>query len=299
MHKEEKKRKHLIGFTVKLFKKGLFAFIDLLLYGHFWIAAAALAMGIQTELLVNKQWNWSNLHAFIACGTLSIYALHRLVALGVISVDKEGRFQTLFQYRKHILFYAFFSGLAAAYFFFQLPFSLQSTLLIPCGLALAYVVPFLNGKRLRDLPFLKIFLIAITWAWITVVAPSKDGNLTSLQLLLMLIERAAFIFAITIPFDIRDLAMDKKAGVPTLPSAWGTNKAKRLAYWSLVFMLLCVGINVYLGLYTFSVFTALLLSALVSAYLISETHAHRHDYYFSGLLDGLMILQFLLVWGLS
>lgn len=281
-----------------ILKKGFIALINLLLYGHFWIAGAALAMSIQSSLLIQGQWKWSYLDGFITTGTLSIYALHRLVALGVISVDKEGRFQTLFEYRKHILAYAIIAGLAAAFFFFQLSFSLQSTLMIPSGLALAYVVPFLNGKRLRDLPFLKIFLIAIAWAWITVVAPGKGSDISLFSLSLMLVERAAFIFAITIPFDIRDLVMDQKAGVPTLPSAWGASKAKKMAYWSLIIMMLSVCGNAYLELYSTQSVIALSISALTSAFLVYKSHSQRHDYFYSGLMDGMMILQFLLIYAM-
>lgn len=280
----------------KMIKKLLIALINLLLYGHFWIAAAAMAMALQTTLLVDQSWSLTALDGFIASGTLSIYAIHRLVALGIISVDQQGRFQTLFQYRKHILLYALAATLAAAYFFFLLSFSLQLTLIFPSALALAYVVPLVNGKRLRDLPFLKIFLIAIAWAWITVVAPCQSSPISNINLALIFIERASFIFAITIPFDIRDLMMDQQAGVPTLPGTWGVAKAKRIAYWSLVIMMLSVGANVYLEFYNLIVFSALLGSALVSAFLIFLAHANRHDYFYSGLLDGVMILQFLLIY---
>jgi len=279
-----------------MLKKALTSIINLLLYGHFWIAAGALLMTMQTSLLLQKGWSWTALDGFIASGTLSIYALHRLVALGLMQGDKQARFLMIFHHRKSILLYAVISTAAAAYFFFQLSFLLQCTLLTPSVIALGYVIPMRNGKRLRDLPFLKIFLIAIAWAWITVIAPSKYLEVNNLQLALIFIERACFVFAITIPFDIRDLLMDEKAAVPTLPGTWGVGKAKSMAYMALLVMMISVFVNVYLDLYTIEIAIALLISALSSASFVYLAHENRHDYFYSGLMDGTMIVQFFLVW---
>lgn len=272
--------------------------VNLLLYGHFWIAAAALAMTIQSHMLLEGSWHWSNLDAFIASGTLTIYALHRMVALRLAGGDQmEGRFKVMQAFRWHIIAYAIIAAAFAAYFFWQLPLLLKLSLLVPNLIALGYVLPFLNGRRLRDLPYLKIFLIALSWAWITVVAPAQSVGLSiNSSIILMALERACFIFAITIPFDIRDLAQDEKAAVSTLPGALGILRAKRIALVSLVLMMILVTGNYWLGQYSTRILLALLLSALSSAYFIWKATPDKHDYYFTGLLDGTMIIQFGLIW---
>ena len=112
----------------------------------------------------------------------------------------------------------------------------------------------------------------------------------------MALERACFIFAITIPFDIRDIAQDQKAAVSTLPGALGILRAKRIALFSLVLMMIFVSGNYWLGQYSSGILFALLLSALSSAYFIWKASPDKHDYYFTGLLDGTMIIQFGLIW---
>jgi 4-hydroxybenzoate polyprenyltransferase len=272
--------------------------VNLLLYGHFWIAAAALAMTIQTHLLLEGSWHWSNLDAFIASGTLTIYALHRMVAIRIGGESpQEGRFKIMQDFRWHIIAYAILAAILAAYFYWQLPGFLKLSLLVPNLIALGYVLPLLNGRRLRDLPYLKIFLIALSWAWITVIAPAQSMGLSlDRSILLMALERACFIFAITIPFDIRDMALDKEAAVSTLPGQWGVLQAKRIALAALVVMAVLVSFNYWLDRYSFGVCLGLLLSAVSSAILIWKATPEKHDYYFTGLLDGTMIFQFGLVW---
>jgi 4-hydroxybenzoate polyprenyltransferase len=275
--------------------------INLLLYGHFWIAAAALAMTIQTHLLLEGSWNWSDLDAFIASGTLTIYALHRMVVLRLAGEHRpEGRFEIMETFRWHIIAYAALAAIIAAYFYWQLPASLKLSLLIPNLIALGYVLPLLNGRRLRDLPYLKIFLISLSWAWITVIAPAQSVGLAiDRSILLMALERACFIFAITIPFDIRDMVQDQQAAVSTLPGQWGILRAKRTALVALMMMMLLVLLNFGLGYYTPGIGLGLFFSAISSAVLIWKATPERHDYYFTGLLDGTMILQLGLVWLLS
>lgn len=276
----------------------LLRFVDLVLYGHFWIALAAWLMQAQTQLLYFGYWQWSAFDGFVAAGTLVIYAIHRLVAMQLQEQPVyAGRFKIMRAYQHHIVGYALIAAGVGAWFFFQLDFSLQLTLLLPCLVALAYVLPMFKGRRLRDFPYLKIFLIAFSWAWITVVGPViQGGGEWDSTVAWLALERAAFIFAITIPFDIRDLVLDQLGKVSTLPGRFGVARAKRIAYLSLGIMFLAIMANGVGGFYSWPVVMALIASGLIAAGLVFHAHAQRHDYYYTGALDGTMILQALLVW---
>jgi len=56
-------------------------FIDLLLFGNFWIALCAVAMTWQTELLLFGAIEWTYLTSFVFFSTLFLYAIHRIVGL--------------------------------------------------------------------------------------------------------------------------------------------------------------------------------------------------------------------------
>ncbi|MCB0567491.1 MAG: UbiA family prenyltransferase [Phaeodactylibacter sp.] len=278
------------------------AIINLILYSNLWIAVAALAMAAQTQLLLNGQVQPTPLLGFIFFATLFLYAVHRIVGLEKAQPFlKKGRFFVISRFRSHITFYAIAAGLGAAVFFLQLSFRLQLAAVAPSLIALGYVLPFLSGRRrLRDLSYVKIFLIAIAWSWITVLLPALElGMGWSIPMLIMLLERAFFIFAITLPFDIRDLEVDAYNQVKTLPAQLGYRRTKALALACLLIMTALAGLNYHIDVYGAGVFSALLLSALIAFALIYFADKVKHDYYFSGLIDGAMVLQFVLVWGLG
>lgn len=273
--------------------------IDLLLYGNFWIAAAAVAMSWQTELiLTGRQW-YGALSWFIFCATLCLYAAHRLIGMEKVAAFRDrGRFQIIVRYRRHILFYALLAAAGGAWAFFRLSAEVRWGIIPPALFSLAYVLPvFGRQRRLRDLHYIKIFLIAGVWAWVTVVLPALSLDLErNIPLWIMFGERLCFVFAITLPFDIRDLQVDAHARVRTLPALLGPAATRRLAAVALLLMLCLSFLNYRLEAYSTGVFLALLLSAALAWPLIYFSGRMKHDYYFSGLLDGLMVVQFAAVW---
>ncbi|MDB4728145.1 UbiA family prenyltransferase [Saprospiraceae bacterium] len=280
--------------------KFLIKFIDLIFYSNLWIALCALALTWQTQLLLTKEMTWSPVIGMTFCSTLFLYALHRIVGLvKVQQFTNAGRYKVISTFKNHIIIYAFLAGFGSAYYFFRSNLNVQLALIIPALISLAYVLPFLNGKRrLRDLGIIKIFLIAIVWAWVTVVLPSLEMNeFNDPAVWIMAVERALFIFAITLPFDIRDLKVDAHNQVSTIPSKIGILKTKRLGMFVLIGMVILVQINYQIGFYVKPVSFALLLSIISTYYLIQNSDKNQHDYYFTGAMDGTMIFQFLLVWG--
>jgi len=177
--------------------------------------------------------------------------------------------------------------------FFYLPLRVQLVLVLPALFSIAYVLPFLGkGRtmRLRDVDMVKIFLVAGVWAYVTVLLPAIEAGLWyEKKVWLMLVERSLFVFAITLPFDIRDLKVDKHNKVNTLPAYLGTPAALRLAFvLMMLFVILC-----YFN-YALLPFLALSISAISTCIFIYFSPRFVHDYYFTGLMDGTMILQFLL-----
>jgi 4-hydroxybenzoate polyprenyltransferase len=274
--------------------KWITKFIDFLLYGHFWIAAAAVAMAAQTEYILSGKLTAGNLYVFLFAATLSLYAAHRLLGRPMVrTFENQGRFRIIRLYQRYILLFGLIGAALGGWLFWQLPAKVQVGIFPPAILSLAYVLPvFGKRRRLRDLPFIKIFLIALVWAWVSVVLPALAIDLErNIPLWILFGERLFFIFAITLPFDWRDLNVDAHLGVPTLPAWLGLHRTRRLALVSLLLMLACAALNLRLNAYSPAIFLALVFSAALSYLFIHLANRFTHDYYFSGLLDGMMILQ--------
>jgi len=274
--------------------------IDLVLYGNFWIAACAIAMTVQTQYLFSGSISWTPFVGLVGFSTLMIYAIHRYIGLKKVRIFTDtGRYSIIEKFKNHILFYAAIGGIGAAICFFYLSFKMQVALVLPGLISLGYVIPILGGKkRLRDLNHLKIYLIAVVWAWITVILPILDAGKLGIEnttTLLLFLERMLFVFAITLPFDIRDLKVDGHTGVETIPSQIGIEKTKKLASIVLFIVLALAAINFLLDNYSMSIFIAIAISCATTNLLIQKCDSVRNDYYFTGLIDGTMIFQFILI----
>ncbi len=273
------------------------AFINLVFYGNFWIAACALAMGLQSQYLFQHNIEATPLMGLLFCATLLVYALHRIVGISRLKdFLEEERYAVIYRFRKHIRIYAILGGLGAAFFFLQLPRQIQLELMLPGIISLAYVWPVLTGqRRLRDINHIKIFLIAIVFAWVTVRLPAIEAGYTAFNfsMILLILERSLFIFAITLPFDIRDLVVDQHSKVKTIPSIIGIQNSQILAYCSLLIAFGLIAFNS--DFYTLWQSMALGISYLSTAFFIRLSSTKKHDYFYTGLMDGTMIIQFLLV----
>ncbi len=276
--------------------------INFIFYSNLWIALAAIALSIQTRWLLTHQMIWTPLYGVIFFGTLFLYALHRLVGLKKMNFTAgQARFFIVQKFKSHIALYALLGLIGGLFFLIQLNQRLLWTLLPVAGLSLAYVLPiFPSGKRGRDISFLKIFMIAIAWSWVTVLLPAIETKMTwSIAFYLMFVERMFFIFAIAIPFDIRDMQLDQRSRVQTIPSRFGIKASKIMAAVVLVLMLVMVYLNFRIDAYSSATTLALSFSAIITYILVHFSNKYQHDYYFSGLVDGAMILQCLLVLSLN
>lgn len=276
--------------------------IDLILYSNLWIALAALSLNVQVRWLLLGQMSFGPLDGFVFFATVFLYAVHRLIALHRLTgFTLSDRFQTISRRRRDILVYAILAGLAALFFFGRLERSTQLLSLAPALLSLLYVLPvFSGGRRLRDFHFLKIFLIALVWTWVTVVLPAFQIHLLGqIPVWLLILERFFFVFAITVPFDIRDLHLDRQTQVATLPARLGISRALRVALSSLLLAALTAFWLYRMDVYSTPAWIGWLTTTALTAGLIVGARPDRHDYYFTGWLDGTMVLLATLVMALD
>ena len=266
-----------------------------LLYGHFWIAACALAMYWQSRLLFGADIGLNATSVFLFSGTLALYGLHRLIGLNFVTGSEvTSRFDIIAAIRSETLIYALLGSLGAGISFFYLPRQLQLAVPLPALLSLAYALPVFRKKRLRDFPYIKIFLIALVWTWLTASLPALElGLFNTPAAWWMMAERSLFIFGITLPFDLRDRETDTAAGISTLPSIMDV---RPLGLLVLLAAIACAYANLQGGLYTRGDWTAISITCLLAMIFLWLSPNVKHDYFFSGLIDGLMLLQFLGVW---
>lgn len=284
------------------------------IYSNFYVSLAAGLLALETKMIfdsfglrvANLEENpfsflINDLHFWLVfCLTFSSYNFQRLVKVkskdnfGFVNSEK-GKF-----FMKHFVLLSALSAFAMLFVFLHLiDISLSGLLvLIFCGInSFLYVrgIKKLVLPPLRSLPYVKIFLITIVWTLICGLFPIMPVNVFPTGFVYYLIALGVFIFAITIPFDIRDVEVDKANNVITFPVKLREERSRQLSYAALI---IYVGI-IFLMLMRDQVspthVIALILSAFVSAVIISFSKKERPEFFFSGLVEGTIVLQFLLV----
>ncbi len=226
---------------------------------------------------------------FVFFGTLFTYNAQRRI----------GDLHPIREFSKNEWALMAFAVVGMAFGVFKLPITEIVVLAISGGLSLAYAYPFIPSKgkplSLRRLPYIKLWLIVLVWMLSCVVAPMLQARtflLTGhpLNPILIILQQGAFVAALTIPFDIRDIK-DDYASQRTLPQVLGVERARSLAL-----LLVLVSIAAAFGLAV--VGTVMWTSALlhvavcaVAAVVVSLATPHRHGLYYFIAVDGMLLLQ--------
>lgn len=273
-----------------------------LIYSNLLIAGGAALVTHETYLLVGGALHWDPLLALVLCATLLVYSLDRLVdASEEDTVDRTERHRWIDRYRRILWGVAVTSavGAAAATLFVSTDILVA---LVPLGaVAAAYSLPVVWGPsgpyRLKDVAGLKIFVITLVWAGATAFLPALQvsGELVSTTVVFTVVERAIFIFALTLPFDIRDMERDRASDIRTIPLAIGPDRTRTLALVCIgAFALIAVG---HRGFGPGSAAIPLVASAAVTAVLLWVATTERTELYYVGALDGMIALQWIFVVG--
>ena len=153
--------------------------------------------------------------------------------------------------------------------------------------------------RLRDIPYLKVFLIVAAVTYVTCCLPLLyygGGELMfGMPAVLGVFSRGLFLFGITLPFDIRDLDFDQKTNLKTIPGTVGVRNAKILSLVLLALFLLVESIVHFHYGTSRAVYAALLASGIIAGAVVASAKPNGSEYYYSFALEGTMIVQLLLV----
>lgn len=286
-----------------MIKKAIFSSLDFLLFSNIFIAFCGVAQGLVTYYLLKLPPDKYVL-AFLFFSTLLVYNFSMLLAK-----PKEPqkspfkRVRWIFSHHRLIISITLIAALCIIplgllYLSFQAQLLMATIGLI----AIAYSFPFLSIDQkkigLRNLPGIKLFLIAFVWSVSCVILPIVEiennyGIMVSLwEILLLVAKRFLFICAITIPFDIRDLFQDKLYELKTIPVMLGEKKAwifcqALLAAYLILLILFTKNINLDV--------IGLALTIFLTGWLIFKSNIKKNEYFYFFFLDGTMILQFLIL----
>ena len=191
------------------------------------VSLAVLALLIITELEFNIATSFS-LYGFVIFGTITAYNFVKYAVVAGLHHPSLTKSLKTIQVFSAVCFVLFL------YFGFQ---QAIETLLVASLfglLTIFYAIPFLKKKNLRTISGLKIFIVAIVWAGVTVLVPVvASENEFYTDHMITFIQRVLLVVVLTLPFEIRDLPYDA-ATLRTLPQRLGVSTVKIAGYLAMI-----------------------------------------------------------------
>lgn len=266
--------------------------IDVLLYTSLFTASCAVGLCMATEklLFVNSIPLITQLHVLIFGSTLLVYNSPRVLKRRSAIGSQPYRFW----YR-----FFFITGLLMTmYGLSWLPVQILIGCIVLGAFSFAYswpLLPFTNGKRLRDFGWLKILVLAGVWTIATSVLPILSAGKNVSDYPFEILVRFALIFTLCLIFDIRDIQADLQNNIHTLPHKMGERNSYLLINLTL-FLFTVLSVLQYLH-YPYLGFrlAAALITAGITEVVAYYLRKHPTERGYMGLADGVMLVYAVLV----
>ncbi len=158
---------------------------------------------------------------------------------------------------------------------------------------LLYALPVFSKKRnLRSISGIKIFIIALVWAGVTVVLPAVSaGKDFENRLLIEFVQRFMLVLVLILPFEIRDLRYDLKQ-LGTIPQKVGVTRTKIFGFLLLSLLLLLEFLK---GDVALSSLLSLLITSLITAIVVWRSQERQSRYYASFWVEGIPVIWLLVL----
>jgi 4-hydroxybenzoate polyprenyltransferase len=269
---------------------------EFFLFTSIFIATCALALCIETNLLLHLPLNTFSFYSFVFGATLVQYNLHYLVKTTAVKNS-----QRLAWSLKNKIVHKVVLGAGIALILFSfLGFTLHHFIVLAILGAIAFfysfpVIPFGKKRRIKDFGILKIITLALLWTLVTVWFPVNNLFFERNIFMFIFLKRFVFLFVLCLLFDIRDIEIDRKENIKTLAVFLGKKKSYLIVY---IFLILFIVLSLLQFFYydEKSILIAMLLSAAATFFAMELTKKTNSDFLYLAGIDGMMLLQATLVY---
>ncbi|MDE3185622.1 MAG: UbiA family prenyltransferase [Bacteroidota bacterium] len=270
--------------------------LEFILFSSIFIAACAVGFCIETNILLGLPLNSFSFYCFVFGATLLQYNLH--YSTKKIAVNNSERLRWSLSNKKTHLFLLVVGALLILFSFFS--FHLKHFLILGCLAAISFLysfpfLPFGKKRRIKDYGLLKIVTLSLLWTLVTVWFPVNTVPVNSLLFAFVFVKRFIFMFILCLLFDVRDIEIDRREKINTLAVMLGKEQCYTLSY-VLLLLFLAIALLQYLYLPQLSFFIAMIVSCLITFVVIQRTKKTNTDFIYLAGIDGMMLLQALLVY---
>ncbi|MCD6240591.1 UbiA family prenyltransferase [Candidatus Bathyarchaeota archaeon] len=219
-------------------------FWDEFIYGGHLLSLGAVSIVFTTAILLNISITWDALFVTYL-GAHTVYLYNRLREIRYDALTNPRRTKHILRYLKYIPYIIFFLvSLAAAIvlFFGKFLVAVFGVCLVLSG----FIYTDIIKPRVKGVIALKNLYIAFFWACLTIFLALYYSYPLNVSLI------AIFLFVYlrwivnTVFFDIKDVRMDKKRKIPTLPATLGIKNTLRVLVLITLSSAALLAVSVYL-----------------------------------------------------
>lgn len=266
-----------------------------ILFGSIFIAACAVGFCIETNILLNTPLNHFGFYSFVFGATLFQYNLHYIVKTAAVQGSERLRWTIKNQKIHFFLLVAGIILIVVSVFSFEVRH--LGILLILGVISLLYSFPFLpfgKKKRIKDYGVFKIITLSLLWTLVTVWLPATGMHYDTGLFFFIFFKRFIFMMILCLLFDMRDIEIDRSQNIKTLAVLLGRKKSYLFAYLLIaLFIIACILQYLYLPRPNFLI--AMLISIFITSIIIELTKKSNSDYIYLAGVDGMMLLQSILI----
>lgn len=270
--------------------------LEFILFSSIFIAMCAVGFCIQTNILLGLPLNSFSFYCFVFGATLLQYNLH--YSTKKIAVKNSERLRWSMKNKRSHFVLLIIGGLLILFSFFS--FRMYHFLILACLGAISFLysfpfLPFGKKRRIKDYGVLKIVTLSLLWTLVTVWFPVNTMPADTILFMFVFSKRFIFMFILCLLFDLRDIEIDRKQEINTIPVAIGKKNCYNLSY-ILLALFLVISLFQYLYVPQLLFFIAMIISAVITLIIIQRTKKTNSDFIYLAGIDGMMLLQALLVY---
>lgn len=157
---------------------------------------------------------------------------------------------------------------------------------------LYYLPPF----NFRKYGYIKPFLISLVWIASCVVVPLFENKLLDINSVWFIVSQFLFIAYLCILFDIKDADDDFISGVNTYANKFGLLITKIITISLIIAMVLC---SLLFNHHTIPLLIVSIIVGIISIIFTGISSDKRHPFFYYLWIDGLILLQAIIVCMLS
>lgn len=163
-------------------------------------------------------------------------------------------------------------------------------------ITIAYALPVSDNRRnLRNVYGIKIAVIALVWAGVTVGLPvvyHGTESISAATVILQFLQRILFVAVLILPFDIRDYRSDDQT-LGTLPQIIGVKESKLLGF---ILLITCLFLEwMMTPVLTVQFFTFVVVAVLTAA-MVRRSMIRQSRYFASFWVEGIPIIWALMLY---